>query len=64
VKPSLLLPALVPTPLELARDQPVVGIDSVILPPSVRSVETRLRGCGDPSITAVAPSVGATLSPS
>ena len=42
LKPSLLLQALVPVPLEFARDQPVVGIDGVILPSSVRSLETRL----------------------
>jgi len=42
LKPSLLLQAFVPAPLELARDQPVVGIDRVILPASVRSLETRL----------------------
>ena len=42
LKPSLLLQALVPAPLEFARDQPVVGIDGVILPSSVRSLETRL----------------------
>ena len=42
LKPSLLLQALVPTPLQFAGDQPVVGIDSVILPSSVRGLETRL----------------------
>ena len=42
LKASLLLQAFVPTPLELARDQPVVGIDGVILPSSVRSLEARL----------------------
>jgi hypothetical protein len=42
LKPSLLPQAIVPTPLEFARDQPVVGIDSVILPSSVHSLETRL----------------------
>jgi hypothetical protein len=31
LKPSLLLQALVPTPLQFAGDQPVVGVDSVIL---------------------------------
>ena len=42
LKPSLLLQALVPTPLELARDQPVVGIDGVILPSRVSGLKTRL----------------------
>ena len=42
LKPSLFFQALVPAPLEFARDQTVVGIDGVILPSSVRSLETRL----------------------
>jgi len=42
LKPSLLLQALVPAPLELARDRPIVGIDGVISPSSVPSLETRL----------------------
>jgi hypothetical protein len=42
VKPSLLPQALVPAPLVLAHDKPVVGIDGVILSSSVRSLETRL----------------------
>jgi hypothetical protein len=42
LEPSLLLQAFVPAPLQFAGDQPVVGIDSVILPSSVRSLETSL----------------------
>jgi len=42
LKPSLLLQALVPTPLQFAGDQPVIGVDSVILPSSVCGLETRL----------------------
>src|SRR5271165_418367 len=42
LKPSLLLQAFVPAPLELARDQPIVGVNGVILPSSVRSLETHL----------------------
>jgi hypothetical protein len=41
VKPSLLLQALVPAPLELAHDKPVVGIDGVILLWSVRVASKR-----------------------
>jgi hypothetical protein len=40
LKPSLLVQAFVPTPLEFAHDQPVVGIDGVILPSSMQSLET------------------------
>ena len=32
LKPSLLLQALVPTPLQFRGHQPIVGVDSVILP--------------------------------
>ena len=42
LKASLFFQALVPAPLEFARDQTVVGIDGVILPSSVHSLETRL----------------------
>src|SRR5512146_631419 len=42
LKPSLLLQALVPTPLEFARHQPVVGIDGVILPSSMPGLKARL----------------------
>ena len=42
LKPSLLFQALVPPPLQFAGDQPVIGIDSVILPSSMGSLETRL----------------------
>ena len=42
LKPSLFLQARVPTPLEFTRDQPIVGIDGVILPSSVHGLETRL----------------------
>src|SRR5208283_2480929 len=42
LKPSLLLQAFVPAPLEFARDQPIVGVNGVILPSSVRSLETHL----------------------
>ena len=42
LKPSLLLQALVPTPLQFAGDQPVIRVDSVILPSSVCGLETRL----------------------
>jgi hypothetical protein len=45
LKPSLLLQALVPTPLQFAGDQPVVGVDSVELP----SCAASKRACSSAS---------------
>ena len=42
LKPSLLLQALLPTPLQFPGHQPVVGVDSVVLPSGVRGLKTRL----------------------
>jgi hypothetical protein len=39
---TLLLQALVPTPFQFARDQPVVGIDGVVLPSGQRRLEAGL----------------------
>ena len=42
LEPLLVVQALVPPPLEFTCDQSVVGIDGVILPSGVRSLEARL----------------------
>jgi hypothetical protein len=54
-QPRHLLKALVPTPFELARDQPVRGINRIVLPARMRHLVARLFE-GELALTQLFPS--------